>query len=123
VPFHAKTGETLFLASNCHSYNDREAYIKELARYTTVESRGRCLPNGPLISPDDDMLKEMAKFKFIIAFENSCCEDYISEKLMNAFRAGVPVVGGPLDYPSYEPTNHSLINARHFPSAEVTSTN
>lgn len=117
VPFEEKTGNVLFLASNCKSYNDREAYINELAKHTKVDMRGNCMNNAPAMPPGDEADKEMHKYKFILAFENSCCEDYISEKLVNAFRAGaVPVVAGPLDYSTYEPSNRSLINIRDFPT-------
>ena len=63
------------------------------------------------------MFDLIAKHKFYLAFENSCCQDYVSEKILNAFRSGVvPVVAGPRDYSTYAPTDHSVINVRDFES-------
>jgi len=120
VPFEQKAGLVFFLASNCNSYSDREAYIEELMKYVEVHSYGSCLHNmGGKTIEEDRTIREMSKYKFYLAFENANCDDYVSEKLANAFRAGVvPVVAGPADYSSFIPNNSSVINARDFPSAK-----
>ena len=41
----------------------------------------------------------------------------MSEKILNAFRSGViPIVAGPRDYSTYQPTAHSVINVRDYES-------
>jgi hypothetical protein len=51
--------------------------------------------------------------------ENSNCHDYVTEKLYAAFEAGViPIVDGPDDYSAFMPSNHSIIEARQFESAQ-----
>lgn len=53
-------------------------------------------------------------YKFVLAFENSLCTDYVTEKLYTALQNGVvPVVYGEADYRAYAPVN-SYINARDF---------
>jgi len=123
VPFKEKTGNVMFIAANCDSYNDRESYVKALMNYTKVESYGKCLHNmnGTTIEGNrEELWSFIAKHKFILAFENSNCEDYISEKVLNAFRAGViPVVSGPIDYSTYAPSGQSVINVRDFESPKA----
>lgn len=60
------------------------------------------------------MLRE--EYKFTLAFENSLCTDYVTDKLYTALESGVvPVVYGEADYHAYAPAN-SYINARDFES-------
>lgn len=60
------------------------------------------------------MLRE--DYKFVLAFENSLCTDYVTDKLYSALQNGVvPVVYGEADYRAYAPSN-SYINARDFGS-------
>jgi hypothetical protein len=55
-------------------------------------------------------------YKFVLAFENSLCTDYVSEKLYTALENGVvPVVYGEADYRAYAPS-YSYVNARDFGS-------
>ena len=55
-------------------------------------------------------------YKFVLAFENSLCSDYVTDKLYTALENGVvPVVYGEADYRVYAPA-HSYINARDFGS-------
>ena len=71
-----------------------------------IAAYGSCLNNkqklGRTGRPAEDLLNEqriLGKHKFYLAFENSCCVDYISEKLASAFASGlIPVVAGPEDY-------------------------
>lgn len=60
------------------------------------------------------MLRE--EYKFVLAFENSLCTDYVTDKLYTALLYGVvPVVYGEADYRAYAPSG-SYINARDFSS-------
>ncbi len=53
-------------------------------------------------------------YKFVLAFENSLCTDYVTDKLYTALQSGVvPVVYGEADYRAYAPAN-SYVNARDF---------
>jgi hypothetical protein len=64
-----------------------------------------------------ELREVLVGYKFYLAFENSDCEDYVTEKLYNAFLAGaIPIVRGPPDYSRYIPTNHSVIHTRDFQS-------
>ena len=76
-----------WFVSNCGTRNGREMYVAELRKYLDVDMYGRC---GSLRCPRSfqgcfDMLK--TDYKFYLAFENSNCKDYITEKLYwNAYK-------------------------------------
>ena len=67
--------------SNCHTQNHRLAYAKLLSNYVQVDMFGKC---GELQCPRSDpkSCNEMLQndYKFYLAFENSNCRDYITEK-------------------------------------------
>ena len=64
-----------------------------------VDSLGACLNNMPY--PDGlSQLDLLARYKFVIAFENSKYPDYVTERIFNAWVAGaVPLYAGSLPLP------------------------
>lgn len=58
----------------------------------------------------------LSDYLFYLAFENSLCADYITEKLWRVLGKAVPVVLGGANYTKYLPP-HSLIDIRDFRSA------
>nr|VZI11559.1 unnamed protein product [Spirometra erinaceieuropaei] len=106
------------LISNLNARNNRLEYIKELAKHTDVDVYGRGRLNCSRIG--DACLRELAlKYKFYLAFENSNCVDYITEKFFdNALGHDmVPVVmGAPREsYCALAPPN-SFIHVDDFSS-------
>ncbi|XP_018019008.1 4-galactosyl-N-acetylglucosaminide 3-alpha-L-fucosyltransferase 9-like [Hyalella azteca] len=108
------------LGSNCGGINGRYKYIAELQKYIEVDVYGGC---GPLKCPghfhnDCDKLND---YKFYLAFENSNCDGYITEKVWwNALnKAAVPVVMGPpkRDYEKLLPPK-SFIHVDDFKNPE-----
>ncbi|BHF80195.1 Alpha-(1,3)-fucosyltransferase 7 [Sparganum proliferum] len=106
------------LVSNTNPRNRRMQYIEQLAKYIDVHVYGRgrryCPPDGAVC------LQQLAtQYKFYLAFENSDCEDYITEKLfINALKYSMlPVVmGAPRSsYCALAPPN-SFIHVDDFPS-------
>lgn len=76
-----KSKKVAWFVSNCWAKNDRAGYAKELKKYIDVDIYGRC---GDKSCPREEskcleLLKR--KYKFYLAFENSNCRDYITEKL------------------------------------------
>ncbi|KAL7056991.1 hypothetical protein AAHC03_019045 [Spirometra sp. Aus1] len=106
------------LISNGRPNNKRMEYITELAKYIDVHLYGRgqryCSREG------DICLRRLSlQYKFYLAFENSNCKDYITEKLFrNALQYGMlPVVMGTSrdDYCALAPPN-SFIHVDDFSS-------
>ncbi|XP_043519703.1 glycoprotein 3-alpha-L-fucosyltransferase A isoform X3 [Frieseomelitta varia] len=115
-----KTKKVAWFVSNCHPRNQRMHYAKELSKYIQVDIYGTC---GSLRCPRSqsqacfDMLDE--DYKFYLAFENSNCKDYITEKFfVNGLGHNVlPIVMGahPTDYARSAPYR-SYIHVDEFES-------
>ncbi|CAI7868138.1 unnamed protein product, partial [Closterium sp. NIES-54] len=80
---------------------------EELQKFFPVHSYGRCLNNRPF---EHDKLAVIQRYKFSLAFENSCEPDYITEKFWQSLVAGsVPVVVGPPNIADFVPDNSSFL--------------
>ncbi|XP_018012174.1 glycoprotein 3-alpha-L-fucosyltransferase A [Hyalella azteca] len=76
-----KSKQVAWFVSNCGARNNRLQYAKELGRYIGVDIYGACgTKRCPRSSSTRcfDMLNR--DYKFYLAFENSNCRDYITEK-------------------------------------------
>lgn len=114
----SKTHQVAWFVSNCHTVNDRRKYAVELAKYINVDIYGRC---GNLKCPKSDVCFQMlnTKYKFYLAFENSNCRDYMTEKFfVNGLSHDIlPIVMGARkeDYVQNAPEN-SFIHVDDFNS-------
>ncbi|KAJ2937861.1 hypothetical protein O0L34_g18682 [Tuta absoluta] len=58
-------------------------------------------------------------YYFYLSFENSFCDDYVTEKLLNAVQNyAVPIVYGGANYSRFLP-EHAYLNAREFEPEEM----
>ena len=109
-----------WIVSHCHTDNHREEYVKQMMQHVTVHIYGKCgsasLIGSTLFGITDDVIQQ---HKFYLAFENSNCLGYISEKLWNPLREGaIPVVmGNSASYKRYAPPG-SYIDTSLFDTAE-----
>ena len=106
-----------WIVSNCNTDSDRERYVNELKKYIQVDVFGSC--GTQLCSPKSSHLtcidKVEQKYMFYLAFENSFCDQYVTEKLWTWLLMDiVPVVLGQANYAAIMPP-HSFINAGNFP--------
>lgn len=114
------------LCATLISHNDqlsgRVAYVKELMRHADIHSYGKVLNNRAL--PERDLgtatkLKLLQSYKFALAFENSICHDYVTEKLFQPLMAGcVPVYRGAPNVEEFVPGDHCYINTADFASPQ-----
>ena len=115
-----KTELAAWFVSRCKSQSRREDYAEELRRYIPVHVYGECGQYN--CSKDDDLECDqlLAKnYKFYLAFENSLCEDYMTEKFWKCFELDIiPVVYGLAAYGRYAP-KHSFIDIRDFASPKL----
>jgi alpha-1,3-fucosyltransferase len=90
------------LISNCdriYTSSRRLEYIKELNRYVSVEIYGKC---GIKCASENCRELLYKKYKFVLAFENSICEDYVSEKFFLPLKYKVvPIVMGGANYSEF----------------------
>ena len=115
----SRPGAIAWMSSHCNTDSDRERYIGELRKHIPVDIFGACseLPTKYLgCKKCDDIIEK--NYKFYISFENSLCDDYVTEKMSHWLdRNIVPVVMGQADYASITPP-HSVINAYFYPEPE-----
>ncbi|XP_067944176.1 alpha-(1,3)-fucosyltransferase C-like [Watersipora subatra] len=121
--------------SNCGSSNyDRKALMLELKKYVDVDIYStQCKGYGFMRSPcprlskgsnPDCELRFNRPYRFYLAFENSLCKDYITEKLWDRLASPgyfLPVAMGGLsieDYTSIAPPN-SFVHVSNFSSVKA----
>lgn len=115
----------LYFNSNCLSL--RMSFVEELKKYVEMDVFGDCktyfnpeLPDCPRNSTRCRRLQR--RYKFYLAFENSYCEDYVTEKLYHHGyeRRLIPIVMGGANYSKSRIAFHkSVINVQHFESVEL----
>ena len=113
-----KTKLVAWVASHCPTTSAREEYVKELQRFVSVDTYGRCGHLTCNMSSRIDCLEMINRtYKFYLAFENSLCVDYITEKLYSMLDRGgiVPIILGGAEYSHLLPPR-SYIDIRDFPS-------
>ncbi|XP_070598434.1 alpha-(1,3)-fucosyltransferase 10 [Erythrolamprus reginae] len=114
----------VYVQSDCDPPSDRDNYVKELMAHIEIDSYGDCLHNrdlpdhlrNPSSMDSDSFYRILAQYKFVLAFENSICEDYITEKLWRPLKLGVvPVYYGSPKIQDWLPSNKSAILVTDFP--------
>ncbi|CAH0561014.1 unnamed protein product [Brassicogethes aeneus] len=119
----------LFIQSDCDTPIERDNFISKLMEYIKIDSYGACLHNQdfskeistiyPLDLYNPVFLEFISQYKFIIAFENSICEDYITEKLWRPLMVGsVPIYLGSPSVKAWLPNKKSAILVDDFDSAK-----
>ncbi|XP_010887894.2 alpha-(1,3)-fucosyltransferase 10 isoform X1 [Esox lucius] len=107
-----------YIQSDCDTPSDRDTYVSELMKHIQVDSYGQCLHNRdlPPLLRDSTAMEEqafyqiLAQYKFILAFENAVCDDYITEKLWRPLKLGVvPVYYGAPNIWNWLPSNRSAV--------------
>ena len=124
----AKTGFVIWHVSHCTDRGGRMSYVQQLLKHITVEIVGLCgnktLENDvrPRIGETLSTVAEdnINQYKFYLAFENTYCKEYMTEKVFKILQDHiytVPVVRGSGPYEGVLPPG-SYINADDFESAE-----
>ena len=124
--YAGKTKDMVAYVSNCQSAGyDRLAAMKDLSAYgLSLDLFGACgkpankchISAGKLENCEDDVV-----YKFYLSYENSLCEDYITEKFWKVLTSNlymIPVVMGGKsidDYTKVAPPN-SFIHVENFAS-------
>jgi hypothetical protein len=111
-----KTGLAAALISNCiHENSGRNDYITELARHMSVKTYGKCGEPCPVVVAN--CIEYISQnFKFFLAFENTLCKGYVTEKFFDWLNFDiVPVVLGLGDYSYYVPRS-AYVNVLDFKS-------
>ncbi len=104
VCFDFKKSKRAFIIVYKINFQGREKLMRELMKKINVDSYGGCLKNQ-FNHPSEHMkgnIELFSNYKFVIAIENSNCEDYVTEKLVHAIASGsIPIVAGKDNKPNY----------------------
>ncbi|ELU14611.1 hypothetical protein CAPTEDRAFT_65003, partial [Capitella teleta] len=106
--------QVAWMASVCRTQSNRQSFVNKLRNYIKVDVYGNCgefsckktSPSG--YEGKDDCVKTLLNgtrsYKFYLAFENSLCREYLTEKLWKLKNLNVvPVVMGGVDYSNILP--------------------
>lgn len=134
--FGYRNKDIAWIVSHCKTDSLREKYVNDLREATKlqIDVYGKCGDKEHRLSPEvkddvdstltsrEDLYKKvLSKYKFYLSFENTFCQDYITEKFFLAMNAGaLPIVYGganKLDYQKVSPPR-SYINTEDFPSTK-----
>ncbi|CAN7950674.1 unnamed protein product, partial [Ixodes hexagonus] len=112
-----KTRVAIWLVSRCNTPSGRENYTEELRKHVQVDIYGDCGDHQCSKENYTACYREFErKYFFILAFENSICRDYVTEKFFRALDFDlVPVVFGGANYSQIAPPG-SYIDALSFRS-------
>ena len=106
-----------WMVSDCGSMGRREEYVRALLRHIPIDVYGDCGNRTCVRNRSCNF--HLSRYKFYLAFENSLCDEYITEKLWKTLEFHiVPVVYGALEaYRSVLPP-HSFIAVSDFTSPQ-----
>ena len=119
-PFANRTRNVAWVVSHCRTSSKRERYVRALKRHIDVDIYGDCGKQGYCIKKDKKCFTEIipSTYKFYLGFENSICQDYVTEKLFRTLSTEiVPIVFGGTNYTRDAPP-HSVINVEDYDSSE-----
>uniref|UniRef100_A0A2C9KT84 Fucosyltransferase n=1 Tax=Biomphalaria glabrata TaxID=6526 RepID=A0A2C9KT84_BIOGL len=123
--YQGKTNHTAWFVSHCTTWSKREIYVKRMRKLIPVDIYGGCSDRKCGVihyrTSDNSLCLPMLskQYKFYLAFENSFCKDYISEKFFKLFQEVdvIPVVRGGFDYKKYLPSG-IFVDASDFKTPE-----
>ena len=110
-----KTKLAAWVVSNCDAGSFRDAYIKALQQHIPIDVFGKCGTHQ--CSDEKNCSESINVYKFYLAFENSLCGEYMTEKLWRSFQWGlVPIVYGALEAYKINLPANSYIDVSNFTS-------
>ena len=111
--FRRKSKWAAWLVSKCNVPSLRDKFVDKLKKHgLPVDIFGRC---GKRLTTDPET-KINGEYKFYLSFENSMCEDYVTEKFFRYFRYDtILVVRGGADYKKLLPKD-TFIDTADFKS-------
>ena len=121
-----KSKLAFWVASHCPTDNRREDYVMALQRFVPVDIYGKCgnlslCDRRDHVSIREDCIKNASsEYYFYLAFENSNCPNYISEKYWRVVRDLMPVVPVVMGGGNYKKLAlpYSYIDVNDFSSVE-----
>lgn len=108
------------MVSSMFNHSGRQEYLKELMQDIRIDSYGKLLNNCRLEKDNGHSSKMVlyGHYKFVIAFENSCAEDYVTEKFFDPLLEGaVPIYFGAPNIDEFTPGDNCYVDVRKYKTA------
>ncbi|XP_060559599.1 alpha-(1,3)-fucosyltransferase C-like [Ruditapes philippinarum] len=114
VIYESKDKNALWIVSHCQVSSERRLYVNKMIRHGfDIDIYGGCSSDG-LMRSRKDLELMIPRYKFFLAFENSFCIDYISEKFFQNYNHNwIILVRGGADYSNLIP-KETFINTADF---------
>lgn len=110
---HSKKENKICMLST--SPNSDDEFIKGLRQYIDIDSYEESYSNRSL--GGESKLSLYARYKFVIAFENAICKDYVTEKFYSPLLAGsIPIYLGAPNIEELLPGENCYINVKDHKS-------
>ena len=115
-----KDFKAAWFVSHCATQSRRERYARLMKKHMDIDIFGRCgkkeCPRNNETACYINMEKE---YKFYLSFENSICDDYVTEKYFNILKYNViPITYGGADLEDMGAPIHTRIDALKYQTAE-----
>ncbi|CAG2238507.1 FUT-1 [Mytilus edulis] len=82
-----------WVVSNCNAVSKRYTYIKKMDKTIDVDVFGGCGKKCSSPWNDDSCFNDLSKvYKFYLAFENSLCDDYVTEQAYWFYQDGFDLI-------------------------------
>lgn len=94
-----KDKSVAWVASHCETLQwNRTKFVEDLQQFIPIDTYGKCGTKTLPWRRKELLRKVMEPYRFYLSFENSCCDQYITEKFWRSLDFGmIPVVvGAPL---------------------------
>lgn len=114
--FHEKKDICMMIPTPSNQ-NEQQEYLQELMQYIQIDSYEELF--NTYTSKEDtgqnSKIKLYNKYKFVIAFENCCAIDYVTEKFYDPLLAGaVPIYLGAPNIEAFVPGENCFVDIRMF---------
>lgn len=84
----------VMVSSHCNPVSRRDEYVAQLRqRGVDIDVLGNCGTRVNFTTDTSEFVRMLNEYKFVFAFENSICPDYITEKVFQRYNYDVIIVG------------------------------
>ena len=114
--FDKKNKVCMFISNQINQSRETD-YLQELVKFIDISSYGKQFNDTITENDAKSKLDIYSKYKFVIAFENAICNDYVTEKFYEPLMAGsVPIYLGAPNIEELVPGDNCYINVNDFES-------
>ncbi|XP_045173558.2 alpha-(1,3)-fucosyltransferase C-like [Mercenaria mercenaria] len=114
--YESKTRNAVWYVSHCQVASERRLYVNEMIKNGfDVDILGGCGSEGKRTKTNyTEFAQTVPNYKFYLAFENSFCNDYVTEKFFRSYNSDMIIIArGGADYNRLFPPG-TFVNTANF---------